>query len=98
MLAALYQNFVVNGFSVEGDQLKRYEAGQSKLAGILGLDPAAKMKVWCTYDACILFPNTQDVYIFLHSNLCQVQVAYVWKNVRYTNCEWQKERFLSSTL
>ena len=46
MLAALYQNFVVNGFSVEGDQLKRYEAGQSKLAGILGLDPAAKMKVW----------------------------------------------------
>lgn len=45
MLAALYQNFVVNGFSVEGDQLKRYEAGQSKLAGILGLDPAAKMKV-----------------------------------------------------
>eukprot|EP00752_Nemacystus_decipiens_P017831 g15987.t1 len=45
MLAALYQNFVVNGFSVEGDQLKRYEAGQSKLSGILGLDPAAKMKI-----------------------------------------------------
>ncbi|CAN0579380.1 unnamed protein product, partial [Laminaria digitata] len=39
MLEALYQNFVVNGFGVEGEQLKRYEAGQSKLAGILGLDP-----------------------------------------------------------
>lgn len=45
MLAALYQNFVVNGFSVEGEQLKRYEQGQSKLAGILGLEPDVKMKV-----------------------------------------------------
>ncbi|CAN0328188.1 unnamed protein product, partial [Ectocarpus fasciculatus] len=45
MLAALYQNFVVNGFSVEGEQLKRYEQGQSKLAGILGLEADVKMKV-----------------------------------------------------
>lgn len=55
MLEALYQNFVVNGFGVEGEQLKRYEAGQGKLAGILGLDPAVKMKVttksdWSTSD------------------------------------------------
>lgn len=45
MLAALYQNFVVNGFSVEGEQLKRYEAGQNKLAGILGLEADVKLKV-----------------------------------------------------
>lgn len=45
MIAALYQNFVVSGFGVEGDQLKRYEAGQGKLAGILGLDDADKLKV-----------------------------------------------------
>ena len=54
MLEALYQNFVVNGFGVEGEQLKRYEAGQGKLAGILGLDPAVKMKVthdWLTSES-----------------------------------------------
>lgn len=45
MLAALYQNFVVNGFSVEGEQLKRYEAGQNKLAGILGLEADVRLKV-----------------------------------------------------
>lgn len=45
MLEALYQNFVVNGFGVDGDQLKRYEAGQGKLAGILGLEPEVKTKV-----------------------------------------------------
>ena len=45
MLEALYQNFVVNGFGVEGEQLKRYESGQGKLAGILGLDPEVTMKV-----------------------------------------------------
>ncbi|CBJ30096.1 IAP100 protein [Ectocarpus siliculosus] len=45
MVAALYQNFVVNGFSVEGEQLKRYEQGQSKLAGILGLEADVKMKI-----------------------------------------------------
>ncbi|CAM9178612.1 unnamed protein product [Pylaiella littoralis] len=45
MLAALYQNFVVSGFGVEGEQLKRYEQGQAKLAGILGLEPSVKLKI-----------------------------------------------------
>lgn len=45
MLEALYQNFVVSGFGVEGEQLKRYEAGQGKLAGILGLEDEVKLKV-----------------------------------------------------
>lgn len=49
MLAALYQNFVVSGFGVEGDQLKRYEEGQRKLAGILGLEDKVKMKVSTVY-------------------------------------------------
>lgn len=44
MLAALYQNFVVSGFGVEGDELKRYEGAQRKLAGILGLEDKVKMK------------------------------------------------------
>lgn len=49
MLAALYQNFVVSGFGVEGEQLKRYEQGQAKLAGILGLEPSVKLKVRYPY-------------------------------------------------
>ena len=60
MLEALYQNFVVNGFGVEGEQLKRYEAGQSKLAGILGLDPAVKMKVCNTVDAAVVLALLVD--------------------------------------
>ncbi|CAM9385256.1 unnamed protein product, partial [Phaeothamnion confervicola] len=35
----IYQNFVVSAFSVEGETARRYEGGQAKLAGILGLDP-----------------------------------------------------------
>lgn len=54
MVAALYQNFVVNGFSVEGEQLKRYEQGQSKLAGILGLEADVKMKVRTILDFVLL--------------------------------------------
>lgn len=62
MLEALYQNFVVNGFGVEGEQLKRYESGQSKLAGILGLDPDVTMKVKI-YNGTAIEPQNMELQI-----------------------------------
>lgn len=63
MLAALYQNFVVSGFGVEGEQLKRYEQGQAKLAGILGLEPSVKLKVRYPY------PHISCMYVYLYTRL-----------------------------
>ncbi|CAM9895007.1 unnamed protein product, partial [Sphacelaria rigidula] len=45
VLTALYQNFVVAAFGVQGPKLKRYEEGQRKLSGILGISDEEKAKI-----------------------------------------------------
>ncbi|CAM9168786.1 unnamed protein product [Chrysoparadoxa australica] len=54
MSTKLYQQFVVSGFTVEGEEAKRYEGAQPKLAGVLGLEPDVVKKIHAEIGTTVL--------------------------------------------